>query len=130
MRVDPNSAVPVYQQIADHIRRAIAAGVYRAGEMIPSLRALALELHVNPNTVKRAFETLERDGVIYARKGLGMFVTARGVRAAQSKSEAAVYDAFAGGVQAGLDADMSDEHIRDTFERAATDVRRKTRSGR
>ena len=62
MSVDPNNPIPIYQQIADNIRRSIAAGVYRPGEMIPSLRVLALELTVNPNTVQRAFETLEREG--------------------------------------------------------------------
>ena len=82
MAIDPHSSVPVYSQIVEHIRRAVAAGVYRPGEAIPSLRALAVELTVNPNTVQRAFEALEREGSIQARKGLGMFVTENGAASA------------------------------------------------
>jgi DNA-binding transcriptional regulator YhcF (GntR family) len=94
MPVDPNSPVPIYQQIADHVRRAVAAGVHRPGEPIPSLRALAVELVVNPNTVQRAFEELEREGLVQARKGLGMFVTEDGVAAARSRLVAGASAAF------------------------------------
>ena len=118
MSIDPNSSVPIYQQIAGYIRRAVAAGVYRPGEMVPSLRALALELTVNPNTVQRAYEELEREGLIRARKGLGMFVTKHGAKSAQSKSEQAVYADFEHGIRAGQAANMPSEHIRDTFEQA------------
>ncbi len=122
MGIDPNSPVPVYRQIADHIRRAVAVGVYRPGEMIPSLRALALELVVNPNTVQRAYEELEREGLIDARKGLGMFVTKQGVATAQSKSEAAVCSAFTQGVRAGQAMNMPNKDIRAVFEKALKNV--------
>ena len=62
MNIDPTSAVPIYQQIADDIRQAIAAGVYKPGEMIPSIRATSLKTTVNPNTVQRTYELLEREG--------------------------------------------------------------------
>ncbi len=127
MAIDLNSSVPVYQQIADHVRRAIAAGVYRPGEMIPSLRALALELKVNPNTVQRAFEALEREGLVYARKGLGMFVTTHGSKSAQSTSQTAVYETFARGIRAGMEANMPDRQIRQTFRRAFEDVEAEAR---
>jgi GntR family transcriptional regulator len=128
MSVDPNSSVPIFQQIADHIRRAVAAGVYRPGEMIPSTRAMALELTVNPNTVQRAYEALEREGLIRARKGLGMFVTAAGVAAARSTSQRDVYDAFTTGIRAGQAANMSADRIRDTFDSAAAELLDQTRS--
>jgi len=127
MSIDPNSPVPIYQQIADYIRRAVAAGVYRPGEMIPSLRATALELTVNPNTVQRAYEALEREGLIHARKGLGMVVTKGGAASAQSRSAAAVYSAFAQGIHAGQAANMPSMRIRDTFKRAWKDVKGETK---
>jgi len=52
MAIDPNSPVPIYQQIADYIRRSVAAGVFKSAESLPSLRSLAVELGVNPNTVR------------------------------------------------------------------------------
>jgi GntR family transcriptional regulator len=118
MSINPNSHVPIYLQIADHIRRSVAAGVYRPGEMVPSLRQLALELVVNPNTVQRAYEELEREGLIHARKGLGMFVTRQGARSAQSKSADAVYAAFTQGIRAGQAANIPPERIRKTFKKA------------
>lgn len=130
MGIDPNSPVPIFRQIAGYIRHAVAAGVYRPGEIIPSLRALALELTVNPNTVQRAYEELEREGVIQARKGLGMFVTKDGVAAARSRSEAAVYSAFDQGVRAGRAANMPPERIRGTFDKALADAAAKPRSKR
>jgi GntR family transcriptional regulator len=116
--IDPNSPVPIYQQIGTYIRRRVAAGVYRPGEMVPSLRALALELTVNPNTVQRAYEALEREGLLRARKGLGMLVTEDGAASARGRSEAAVYSTFVDGIQAGRAADLPADQIRGTFERA------------
>ena len=118
MTIDPNSPVPIYQQIGDYIRRAVAAGLYRPGEAIPSLRAMALELVVNPNTVQRAYEALEREGLIQARKGRGMFVTKDGAASAQRSSEAAVYSAFDQGIRAGHAANMPPERIRESFDKA------------
>jgi len=120
--IDPHSTVPVYQQIAAHIRRAVAAGVYRPGEAIPSMRALALDLTVNPNTVQRAYERLEREGLIEARKGRGMFVTSDGAAAAQKKSEAAVYEVFHQGIRAGRAASIPPKRIRGTFDKAFRDA--------
>lgn len=127
MSIDPNTATPVYLQIADHIRRAVAAGVYRPGEPIPSLRALSLELIVNPNTVQRAYEELEREGLIQARRGLGMFVTENGATAARTQSDAAAHATFKLGIQAARAAGMSAEQIRAAFEKAWGDGDAQTR---
>ena len=59
MSIDPASSTPVFQQIAEHVQRLVAAGVFRSGELIPSVRVMALELRVNPNTVQRAYQTYD-----------------------------------------------------------------------
>ena len=128
MTIDANSPVPLYQQIANHVRHVVAAGVYRPGEMIPSVRALALELAVNPNTVQRAYEQLEREGLVHARRGLGMFVTKEGAASAQSQSEAAVYAEFAEGIRVGQNANLSNSRIRANFQKAWKEANAKTRS--
>ena len=84
MQIDPGSHVPIYLQIADGIRAAVAAGVYRPGEVLPSLRAMATEIHVNPNTVQRAYDELEREGLVYSQRGRGLFVAEQGAAFAQS----------------------------------------------
>lgn len=66
---------PVYLQIAEHIEKAVLSGVYPPGEQIPSVRQLALEAAVNPNTVQHAFTELENQGIILSRGTQGRFVT-------------------------------------------------------
>jgi len=73
-RIDANSDVPVFQQIVDGVKSAIARGAYRPGEAIPSVRGMAAEVLVNPNTVAKAYRDLEREGVIESHRGTGLFV--------------------------------------------------------
>ena len=75
LNIDPDSGVPVYLQIAHSIKRSIAMGSLREGEQVPSVREVAEVLTVNPNTVAKAYQLLERDGVVVSRKGVGTFVT-------------------------------------------------------
>ncbi len=72
MLIDPKSSIPIFRQIADQLRQSIDAGVFKAGEMLPSLRTMAVDIKVNPNTVQRAYEALEREGVVETRRGIGI----------------------------------------------------------
>lgn len=69
---------PIYEQIADGIEDLILHGVYPAESQLPSVRQLATELSINPNTIQRAFTLLESKGVTYSVKGRGNFVSADG----------------------------------------------------
>ncbi|HSJ09985.1 MAG TPA: GntR family transcriptional regulator [Longimicrobiales bacterium] len=75
--IDAADGRPIYIQIMDEIRRGIVLGTWRDDEPLPSVRQLAVELRVNPNTVAQAYRELEREGVIYMRRGQGSFVAAR-----------------------------------------------------
>ena len=74
--IKPDSPIPIYEQIVAQVIFDVASGSLPAGEMIPSVRDLALRLDVHPNTVARAFSELDKRGVITARRGRGMEVTA------------------------------------------------------
>lgn len=76
IRIDTLSSVPVYAQIIDQIKRAIACGILAPGESLPSLRETAISLRVNPLTVSKAYKQLENEGLIETRHGLGSFVSA------------------------------------------------------
>ncbi len=73
--IDYQTGVPVYLQLMQQVKSAVATGTLRAGEQLPSVRAMAEELRVNRNTVARAWADLEAEGVIANRQGLGCFVT-------------------------------------------------------
>src|SRR3954467_13787593 len=76
--ISPAAPGPLYQQIADGLRKEISEGRLEAGAALPSFRQLAEELLVSVITVKRAYEELEREGIIFRRQGLGTFVAEGG----------------------------------------------------
>ena len=76
--IDVASRTPIYRQLADQIRSAIARGRLRANARLPSVRDLSRRLVVNPNTVARVYTELERDGSLVTRPGMGVFVAAPG----------------------------------------------------
>jgi GntR family transcriptional regulator len=77
LRVSTGTRTPIYRQIVDQVRLAVATGTLSAGDPLPSVRALAQELVVNPNTVAKAYAELTREGLVNAQPGRGVFVAAR-----------------------------------------------------
>lgn len=77
--VDSRSGVPIYQQVIDQIKRSVALGTLVPGEQLPTVKALALTLTVNPNTIARAYRDLEREQIIETSPGRGSFVRGNGV---------------------------------------------------
>ena len=76
--ISPATGLPIYQQLMEQICASIARGRLRPDERLPSVRELSELLVVNPNTVARAYTELEREGVLYTRPGLGVFVRRAG----------------------------------------------------
>lgn len=74
--LEPSSTTPIYRQLMDQVRRHIASGQLKAGDPLPSVRELAATLAINPNTVSKAYNFLEHDGVIARQRGMGMTVAA------------------------------------------------------
>lgn len=72
--IDYSDKRPIYEQIAERFQTLIINGIMEADEQLPSVRTLAVELSINPNTIQRAYAELERDGFIYSVKGRGNFV--------------------------------------------------------
>jgi GntR family transcriptional regulator len=77
IRVQPGLGVPIYLQIESQVKHAIAAGALKLDNALPSVRKLATELRVNPNTVARAYQNLERDGILRTVPGGGCYVSSQ-----------------------------------------------------
>lgn len=75
--VDPTSNVPIYLQIVEAVQRLVATGLLKPGDQLPTVRQLAVDLRVNPNTIARAYLELDRHGVISSQQGRGTYVTER-----------------------------------------------------
>jgi GntR family transcriptional regulator len=115
--IDPADARPIYVQIMDEVKRALVLGTVKPDDPLPSVRQLASELRVNPNTVQQAYRELERDGLVYVRRGQGTFVAEEGAvrteterrKLAEVVAERALREAYRSGLSA---ADLV-EAIRD-----------------
>ena len=119
MEIDPRSHVPIYLQIVDAIRAAIAARAYRPREALPSLRALAIEIKVNPNTIQRAYDELERAGLVYSQRGKGLFVTDEGTQVAQEHARRNIRRRIDDTLHEAGRAGMKVDQVREIFELAA-----------
>jgi GntR family transcriptional regulator len=75
-QVEYNSGIPVYRQIINQTCAAVAAGVFKPADQLPTIRALSEQLNVNPNTVAKAYRELELKGIIVSERGSGSFIQA------------------------------------------------------
>jgi GntR family transcriptional regulator len=104
--IDPADRRPIYVQIVDEVRRALVVGTLAADDPLPSVRHLAVELRVNPNTVAQAYRELEREGVVHVKRGQGTYVNDVGPNGKQRKAIArevaarALRDAHRNGIAA------------------------------
>ncbi len=80
LRLDLSSGVPVYRQIIDQVTAGIAAGALKSGDQLPTVRQLAVDLSINPNTVIRAYRELEIRGVLETQQGTGTFIGSQEIR--------------------------------------------------
>lgn len=74
IEINENSSTPIYQQIYDNLLKLMVLKVLSAGDKLPSVRELALQIKINPNTIQKAYKALEQDGYIVSMKGKGNFV--------------------------------------------------------
>lgn len=85
--LDLHSGVPVYRQIIDQVRGGLASGALTTGDQLPTVRQLAVDLAINPNTVVRAYKELELGGLLETHQGTGTFISARMIPLAEAERE-------------------------------------------
>ena len=116
LKPNPASGVPIYLQVIEQVKHAIATGAVRPGEQLPGLRPLAEELVINPNTVAKAYRELEHEGVIELRQGAGAFVSGNGPSKQDAEKLRAAQTAVANTVERLRDRGVADDDIRRLFE--------------
>ncbi|MCA9426301.1 MAG: GntR family transcriptional regulator [Candidatus Omnitrophica bacterium] len=122
IEIDLNKPVPIFNQIMDGVRLAVATGRIVPGDRIPSIRDLAVELRVNPNTVAKAYQELERSGLVEVKRGMGYFVSESDNGQVSQRERHALFtnlvdDLLASGIALGLDAEELRRLIEKKLER-------------
>ncbi|WP_242846319.1 GntR family transcriptional regulator [Anaeromassilibacillus senegalensis] len=120
--LDYKSRLPIYEQLYKNITRMAALGAAEENEQLPSVRALAQELGVNPNTVQKAYQLLERDGIIYSVPGKGSFISENINALSQQKEMAAqkLRDAAKSALDCGMPREEAVRHVENVYERPAS----------
>ncbi len=120
--IQPDSPVPIYEQIVAQVTFAIASGALEEGTLIPSVRDLAQRLLVHPNTVARAFQELERGGVVTAKRGRGMEVTPEAPALCQAQRQDIIRGRVRQALREAASSALPPEEIWDLVEEELTRV--------
>jgi GntR family transcriptional regulator len=115
--ISPGSTTPIYRQICEQIRLGVATGKLAVPDQLPSVRALAEELVVNPNTVARAYAELAREGVIETRAGRGVFITHKRRVFTREEGWRRLEPLLDGLISEAIALDYAPEDLREVFER-------------
>jgi GntR family transcriptional regulator len=124
LKPNPSSGVPIYLQLMEQVKHAIETGALKPGEQLPSIRPLAEELVVNPNTVAKAYRELEHDGVVELRQGAGAFVSDKAPTKKDADKLRAAQSTVAGAIEKLRSRGVTDEEIRRLVEAELSGVYR------
>jgi GntR family transcriptional regulator len=125
--VQSKSPIPIYEQIVSQVIFGVASGALEAGELIPSVRELAPQITVNPNTVARAYQELERRGVLTARRGKGMEVTAEAPALCRAQRQEIVRGRIREALREAVSSALAPEEVRRLVDEELTRVNGKRR---
>ena len=115
--INTGSPTPIYKQITNQVRLAVATGKLAVADQLPSVRAMAEDLVVNPNTVARAYTDLAREGMIESRPGRGVFITRKRKMFTREEGRRRLEPLMENLIGEAMVMDFSQEELRDAFEK-------------
>ena len=128
LEVNPGSGVPIYVQLVEGVRHALEVGTLRPGGRLPTVRRLAGELTVAPNTVVKAYNELQRMGLIESRPGVGTVVVAELGEAVREQQIEALYERLGVLVRDAVGLGVTEDELWDRFDREFECVYRRAAS--
>ena len=122
IKIDTSSFIPIYEQVKTQLKLRIAAHILKSHAPLPSIRELASELLINPNTVARAYREMEREGFIYTLKGKGSFVSDDSVSLISEKRIEILNKIFDDAIEEAKKYQLTPNEIKRLFEQRTTVV--------
>ena len=117
--IDPRSGVPLYRQLIEQVKSSIARGGLRPGDQLPTVRQLAVELSINPNTVAKAYRELEIQGVLATQQGTGTFVSERPAKPRNVDRDRELDELCSAWLARAAERGFTARHVVDWFEEKA-----------
>jgi len=111
--IDPNNGVAIYEQLVRQVKFAVADGTLRPGQLLPSARILSQQLAINPNTINRAFQQLQADGVLELLRGRGLAVRSGAIAACKKARLGLLTQRLREALSESLHAGLSVDEVRD-----------------
>jgi GntR family transcriptional regulator len=130
LRINFVSGVPIYLQLMEQIKHAAATGAIREGEQLPTIRKVAEELVMNPNTVARAYRELEREGVVEVQHGLGVFMSEARTASRKTVELRKAGELLRHAIEKGMALCLSESELRRVFESELSQVVEKATAAR
>jgi GntR family transcriptional regulator len=115
--INTGSSTPIYKQITDQVRLAVATGKLAIADQLPSVRALAEELVLNPNTVARAYTDLAREGLIESKPGRGVFIARKRKVFSREEGRRRLEPVLNNLIGEAMAMDFTSEELREAFEK-------------
>ena len=122
IKIDTSSFIPIYEQIQAQLKLRIAVHILKPHDPLPSIRELATELFINPNTVARAYREMERGGFIYTRKGKGCFVSDSSFLLIREKRTEILNKVFDDAIEEAKKYQLASYEIKRLFEQRMTKI--------
>lgn len=127
--INATNPAPIWRQIEEGVRRLIALGALQPGAAVPSVRDLARDLRVNPNTVARAYQRLTESGVLVVRRGEGTYVSEAPAQPRKSEKTDALRDAAnryaSSAIAVGADLEEAEQELQSAYSRVVREDRRR-----
>ncbi len=112
VEINASSSIPIFTQIVNQVKYSVAMGAYRADDKLPSVRELAVQLRVNPNTIARAYRQLDRESILYTQRGRGVFVSAEAAAICRRERKRIINERLGDAVDEALRSDLDPADIR------------------
>jgi GntR family transcriptional regulator len=125
LHIEPSDSLAIYDQVVRQIKFAVASGAVRVGEFVPSVRELAKDAAINPNTVSRAYRQLQDEGVLQTVRGTGLAVAKGAAQRCRKQRLELIGQRIRAALVEGRQSQLEDAELRELVERQLTDVLRR-----